>query len=502
MNGVIGMTQLLLDTPLASDQKQYAELIRQSGQSLLDLINDILDFSKIEASRMQLESIDFDLRTLLEDTMDLLAMRAQDKGLELVCMVDPEVPSQVRGDPGRIRQILTNLVGNSIKFTKDGSVTVRVVLIACADGIAYLSFLVTDTGIGIAPEIQQRLFRPFTQADSSTTRLFGGTGLGLSICKNLVELMGGEISLESSVGKGSTFYFTLRLHQQEEESVFPFVEDPPLKGRRILVAEPSATNRLVLRQRLEFLGCVSEECISGDEVLKRLARSDLPGIDAAILDGRMPGMEELELGRRVRQAHPEVKLVLMTLLGHRKNAPELEAAGFDAWLTKPIRRSMLLEALETAFDGATLQDPPRGLITRGSMQEARNAQYRLLVAEDNPVNQLLMDEILRRMGYRCTIVSNGREALNELAVEDYDLVLMDCQMPEMDGFLATALLRDPSSKVRDHGIPVIALTANAYKEDREHCLEIGMDDHLAKPIQPEELMSALEKWLPRSARGT
>ncbi|MEN9353316.1 MAG: hypothetical protein RL318_641 [Fibrobacterota bacterium] len=497
MNGVIGMTRLLLDTPLAPNQRQYGELIQQCGQSLLDLINDILDFSKIEAQRMELESLDFDLRGLLEDLMDLLAMRAQDKGLEFTCIVDPEVPSLVRGDPGRIRQVLTNLVGNSIKFTKEGEIVVRVVMITRADGIAYLSFRVSDTGIGIPKQARLRLFQPFTQADSTTTRVYGGTGLGLSICKRLVEMMGGEISVESVEGKGSDFYFTLRLREQDEESVFPFPEDPPLLGRRILVAEASEANRTVLRQRLEFLGCKVEEALTGDAVHARLAREDLPTIDAVILDSHLPGPDHLELGGELKTLYPSLKLALMTPIGRNRVVTELETAGFDAWLTKPIRRSMLLDALETAFQEGAHQAELR-LITRGSMQESRNCQFRILVAEDNPVNQLLMSELLKSFGYRMEIVANGREALDALRLGDYDLVFMDCQMPEMDGFLATALLRDPASKVRNHGIPVIALTANAFKEDRERCLAVGMDDHLAKPVQPEELLAAMDKWLPRN----
>jgi two-component system, sensor histidine kinase and response regulator len=496
MNGVIGMTRLLLDTPLAPNQRQYGELINQCGQSLLDLINDILDFSKIEAQRLELESLDFDLRGLLEDLMDLLAMRAQDKGLEFTCIVDPEVPSLVRGDPGRIRQVLTNLVGNSIKFTTQGDVTVRVILIARADGIAYLSFRVSDTGVGLSKKAQGRLFQPFTQADSSTTRVYGGTGLGLSICKRLVELMGGEISVESVEGKGSDFYFTLRLTEQEAESVFPFPEDAPLEGRRIVVAESFEANRTVLRQRLEFLGCQVEEVVNADELLARLRREDLPTCECVILDSHLPGPDHLELGGELKTLYPALKLALMTPLGRNRVAMELETAGFDAWLTKPIRRSMLLDALETAFEGGMRGAEPK-LITRGSMQESRNGRYRILVAEDNPVNQLLMTELLNSFGFRQEIVSNGQEALDALRLGDYDLVFMDCQMPEMDGFLATALLRDKESKVRNRAIPVVALTANAYKEDRERCLAVGMDDHLAKPVQPEELLAALEKWLPK-----
>ena len=498
LNGIIGMTQLLLDSPLAPDQKQFTDIIRQSGGALLEIINDILDFSKIEARRLELETIDFDLRTLLEDVAELMALRAQEKGLELLCLVDPDVPSLVRGDPGRMRQILTNLVGNSIKFTKAGSVTIRAMPIVWTNEIAYLAFSVTDTGIGISPEGQALLFRPFTQADSSTTRLFGGTGLGLSISKQLTEMMGGEISLWSHPGKGTTFRFTVRLPLQGQSSIQMIPEESQLAGRQILIVDGSVGNRQLLRENLEIWSCPVTEAASAAEALKILEISGST-FDAIVIDATLPDMHGMELGRKIRQRQElaTTRLVLMTALGSRGDAAIMEEIGFDAYLTKPIRRSQLHDCLLLAFDGGIERSISRPLITRHTIAEARRHQFRILVAEDNPINQFLISEILQRLGFRSQVASNGREVLEALAAEDFDLVLMDCQMPEMDGFLATALLRDPSSSVRRHDIPVIALTANAFREDRERCLAVGMDDHLPKPIQPEELIATLEKWLPK-----
>jgi len=357
---------------------------------------------------------------------------------------------------------------------------------------------VTDTGIGISPEGQALLFRPFTQADSSTTRLFGGTGLGLSISKQLAEMMGGEIGLWSHPGKGTTFRFTVRLPLQGKASSFPIPEDVQLRGRRILIVDGSVGNRQLLREHLETWSCLVVEATTAAEVLKLMEAKE-EAFDAIVLDAALPDMHGMELGRKIRQ-RPELatmRMILMTALGSRGDAAILEEIGFDAYLTKPIRRSQLHDCLLLAFDGGIERSVARPLITRHTIAEARRHQFRILVAEDNPINQFLIGEILQRLGFRSHVVSNGREVLEALAAEDFDLVLMDCQMPEMDGFLATALLRDPSSSVRRHDIPVIALTANAFKEDRERCLAVGMDDHLPKPIQPEELIAALEKWLPK-----
>ncbi|MEN9353364.1 MAG: hypothetical protein RL318_689 [Fibrobacterota bacterium] len=495
MNGILGMTQLLLDSSLDGSLRQYAEIIGKSSRALLNLLNDILDFSRIEASQMTLEDIDFDLRVLLEDTLEMSAFQAQAKGLEIVSLVDPEIPMRLRGDPGRFRQILTNLLGNAIKFTASGSVTLRAVLIAHTKEQAYLGFLVTDTGIGITREAQSQLFRPFTQADASTTRLFGGTGLGLSISKKLVELMGGEISVESQIDQGSTFRFSLRLGIQKAPLPYRFPQPQELVGKRILVVDPNDNHRTSLQGLLEEWDCHFEAARNGREAIRMTsARHETP-FDAVIIDNSLPDMEGIVLGSKLGSLNLPTRLLLMTPLGKRGEARLYQDAGFSAYLTKPVRHSLLMDALLLVFDGARNPEH-RPLITRHTIAEAHRRTHSILVAEDNPVNQLLMSELLGRMGYHSKIVENGQEALEALTEEDFDLVLMDCQMPVMDGLVATSILRDPASKVRNHDIPVIALTANAFREDRERCLAIGMNDHLAKPIEPETLILCLERWLP------
>jgi signal transduction histidine kinase/DNA-binding response OmpR family regulator len=495
MNGILGMTQLLLDSAMDGSLRHYAEIIDKSSRALLNLLNDILDFSRIEASQMTLEDIDFDLRILLEDSLEMSAFQAQAKGLEIVSLIDPEIPTRLRGDPGRFRQILTNLLGNAIKFTASGSITLRAVLIAHTKEQAYLGFLVTDTGIGIPKETQSQLFRPFTQADASTTRLFGGTGLGLSISKKLVELMGGEISVESEVDQGSTFRFSLRLGMQKAPMPFRFPRPEELLGKRVLVVDPNENNRTSLQGLLEECNCLFEAAHSGREaIMLAQARDQLP-FDAVIIDNSLPDMEGMELGRRLKDMHLPSRLLLMTPLGKRGDARLYQDAGFCAYLTKPVRHAILLDALLLAFDPDPVHQH-RPLITRHTIAEAHRRTRSILVAEDNPVNQLLMSELLGRMGYHSKIVENGQEALEALTEDDFDLVLMDCQMPVMDGLVATSILRNPTSKVRNHDIPVVALTANAFREDRERCLEAGMNDHLAKPIEPETLIRCLETWLP------
>jgi len=495
MNGILGMTQLLLDSPLEGSLRQYSEIIDKSSRALLNLLNDILDFSRIEASQLMLEEIDFDLRLLLEDTLEMSAFLAQEKGLEIIALIDPEIPTRLRGDPGRFRQILTNLIGNAIKFTGSGSITLRAVLIAHTKEQAYLGFLVTDTGIGIPPDVLPQLFRPFTQADASTTRLYGGTGLGLSISRKLVEMMGGEISVESQLGTGSTFRFSLRLRMQEAPQPFRFPGREQLLGKRILVVDPNPNQRTSLQGLLEEWGCLFEAEATAQGALELAAsRSSLP-FDAVLIDNSLPDMSGMELGRRLHDMQLPSRLLLMTPLGKRGEAKLFQEAGFAAYLTKPVRHALLLDALLLAFD-ANHQPRSAALITRHTIAEAHRRTRSILVAEDNPVNQLLMSELLGRMGYHSRIVENGREALEALTDEDFDLVLMDCQMPEMDGLVATSILRSPDSKVRNHAIPVVALTANAFREDRERCLAAGMNDHLAKPIEPETLLACLESWLP------
>ena len=502
MNGVIGMTGLLLDTGLTDEQLQYARIVRSSGEALLGLINDILDFSKIEAGKLDLETLDFDLRTTLEDTAELLAVKASEKGLELVSLVDPEVPVQLRGDPGRLRQIFVNLGGNAVKFTQKGSVSLRASFVAETEQQVTVRFAVTDTGIGIPRNKQQMLFTPFTQVDGSTTRKYSGTGLGLSISKQLVELMGGAIGLESKTGTGSTFWFTAVFEKQPPGQIPEVAPLADLTGIRVLVVDDHAINRLLVMTLLKSWGCRFEEAADGKAALERMqeAVAEKDPFSIALLDMHMPVMDGIELGRRIKE-NPDTRdtmLIMMTSLGERGDAARLEAIGFGGYLNKPLRQMQLRDCMAMVLGrGQTLQaGPASGLVTRHTVSEARKHRTRILLAEDNATNQLVALKILEKLGYRADAVADGKEALIALRDIPYDLVLMDCQMPEMDGFEATHRIRSAKSDVHNHTVPVIAMTAHAMQGDRERCLEAGMNDYLSKPVEPAQLAAILERWLP------
>lgn len=520
MNGVIGMTGLLLDTPLTPDQREYAETVRLSGEHLLDIINDILDFSKIEAGKLDLEELDFDLHTTMDEAIGLLGDRAYGKGLELTCLVQAGVPTALRGDPGRLRQILMNLIGNAIKFTEQGEVVVTVSLadepsveavptnVSCRT----LRFEVSDTGVGMTPEQQAKLFQPFTQADGSTTRRYGGTGLGLSICKQLVEMMGGQIGVTSTVGAGSVFWFTVRVLLQSERAEQIARASAPLQGRRMLIVDDHATNRRVLEQSLRGHGVLCESAESGHQALDRLrdAAGRQTPFDIAILDMQMPGMDGLEVARRIK-ADPvlqDTRLVLLTSVGRRGDAKTAQEAGIAAYLTKPIRHSLLYECLSLVLgrtpDGVTSPSQTGApIVTRHSMSETlMQARPLVLVVEDNPVNQKVAANMIEKLGYRVNVAANGQEAVDSLAHIPYGLVLMDCQMPELDGFEATRVIRSREESLRQAGgtpthVPIVAMTANAMAEDRERCLAAGMDDFLSKPVTSKSLAASLNRWLPR-----
>jgi PAS domain S-box-containing protein len=501
MNGVIGMTGLLMDTPLTMEQRRYAEIIRSSGETLLSLINDILDFSKIEARKLDLELLDFDLRATLEDTMEMLAARAAEKKLELVCLIDPEVPSLLRGDPGRLRQVIVNLVGNAVKFTDEGEVVIRASHVSEDETTVTVRFAVTDTGIGVPSDRLDALFNPFTQVDGSTTRKYGGTGLGLAICKQLAELMGGRVGVEANVGGGSTFWFTAVMGKSTEDRLVTSTGQADLHGVRVLVVDDNATNRFLITTLLKSWGCRFEEeadPFSALDTLKEAAHGGDP-FQVALLDMLMPGMDGAELGRRIK-ASPELartRLILVTSLGQRGEATRLKEIGFSGYLPKPVRQNQLRDCLMLVLGR---QLPPDGgsefgIVTRHTIAEAAKNRMRILLAEDNVSNQMVAQAILKKLGYRADVVGNGLEALKALEDIPYDLVLMDCQMPEMDGFEATTIIRDPHSRVRNHKIPVIALTANAMQGDREKCFEAGMDDYLTKPVRPRDLADILDLWL-------
>ena len=501
MNAVIGMTSLLLETELTEEQNDYAKTVQASGESLLQVINDILDFSKIEAGRLDLEYIDFDLIGSLEGMIDIVTHKAVDKALELALIVEPAVPSYVRGDPGRLRQVLLNLVNNAIKFTHAGDIIIRVCLESEDDSKCTIAFTVSDTGIGISADHMDRLFKPFSQADTSTTRKYGGTGLGLVISKQLVEKMGGEIAVESEYGNGSTFRFTAVLEKQEDQQLrsLPRVE---LTGKRFLIVDDSRTNREVLVAHLHSWGCLCTATCSAEEALSKLraaAEAKKP-IHAAIVDFMMPEMDGESLGREIKTDNrlKDTVLVMLTSWGRKGDAARAKDIGFSGYLLKPIKRSQLLDCLQTVLAKpipAGGSNTESALVTRHSISEARRKVCVLLV-EDHPVNQKLALSILRKEGVHAEAAANGKEALKALAAQSYDLVFMDVQMPEMDGYEATKMIRDPRSNVRNHSIPIIAMTAHAMQGDRERCIDVGMNDYISKPIRREKLGEMIKKYLP------
>jgi two-component system sensor histidine kinase/response regulator len=503
MNGVIGMTRLLLDTGLTPEQREYAEVIDGSGRALLEIINDILDFSKIEAGRIDLDNVEFDLRRAVREVLGSFAEAAQAKGLELLCLIRHDVPNALSGDPGRLRQVLTNLVGNAVKFTEQGEVVLRVTLDEPdGDGIV-VRFEVRDTGIGIDTDLKSRLFQSFVQADGSATRRYGGTGLGLAISKSLVSLMGGVIDVLSRPGRGSTFWFTVRLERQVPGASAVPPPSARLAGRRVLVVDDNATNRQILKQQLGYWGLRTTTVESGPRALAALRQAAAagPGFDIAILDMKMPEMDGLVLGRAIKDepSLAGVKLVLLTSFGQRGHGAEASRIGISAYLTKPVDEADLYDCLVEVMDEERRRRAPH-LVTRHSLRELRPVvAARVLVAEDNEVNQKVAVRILEKLGYRVEVAENGQEALEACARTCYDAVLMDGQMPGLDGFEATRLIRERERQAGSARLPIVAMTASAMKGDREKCLEAGMDDYVSKPVTPEALEAVLRRWVGNAA---
>src|SRR6267378_860841 len=485
MNAVLGFVELILDTELTTEQRRALELVRSSSEALLMILNDILDYSKIEAEHLELESIPFDVSKVVHATASLLAVRAREKHLELLAEVASEVPRGVRGDPTRLRQVLMNLIGNAIKFTEQGEVVISVSA-AAQDGTAQLRFAVRDTGIGIAPEHVESVFKEFTQADSTMTRRYGGTGLGLAISQRLVKLMGGDIAVTSEVGRGSEFSFTLTL-PVETAPAARSTGLAALGGRRMLIVDDNQTNRRILREMLAAEGVNVDEASTAADGLDALRRTRY---DLAILDVQMPDMDGFQLATAVRgeKKLARTNLLMLTSAGQRGDGERCRELGIRGYLTKPISRSDLLEALGTVLAAAPGEAGTPQVVTRHTIAESRRT-LRVLLAEDNPVNQQVAVAMLVKRGHEVHVSSNGREAVDAVRERDYDVVLMDIQMPEMDGFEATRAIR-ATTKGKD--LPIIGLTAHALSGERERCLSHGMTDYLAKPFKAHELFAMVE----------
>ncbi len=501
LNGIIGMSGLLLDAELTGKQRDFAQTIASSGEALLAIINDILDFSKIEAGMLVFEEIDFHLGRVVETAVDLLAERAFSKQIELASLVFSDVPVALRGDPGRLRQVLTNLIGNALKFTQRGEVVVRVVLVDESDHEVGVRFSVTDTGVGIAPEVQEKLFQAFVQADGSTTRKYGGTGLGLAICKQLVRQMGGNIGVDSTPGEGSTFWFTARFSKQASLSPGEGLQNGHLEEVRVLVVDDNQTNRKILHHLFVTWGMRVHEASSGRQAL-RILRAQAAGgtpVNLGVIDMQMPGMDGWELAKAIK-SNPKfasVRLVLLTSLDRPEDPGALREAGVDAHLSKPIKQTLLYECLTTVMSvGAPRGDLRSRPVAPAPSPAAEAAAttgppLRILIVEDNAVNQKVALHQLEKLGYQADAAENGREALEALHRTRYDVVFMDCQMPELDGYEATRELRRHEGEQRHTW--VIATTAHSLEGARESCLAAGMDDYLSKPIKPHDIQEALDR---------
>ncbi len=502
MNGIMGMTQFLLDTKLDKVQHDYARNIKISSDALLGIMNDILDFSKIEAGKLEFEIINFDIRVTLEEIVELLSVKANEKGLDVGFIIDPLVPSFIKGDPGRLRQVILNLASNAIKFTHEGEIIIRVKLGDETDTQAKIHFLISDTGIGIPENKKNRLFQSFSQVDASTTRKFGGTGLGLAISKRLTEMMDGDIGVISEEGKGSEFWFTGWFDMQPDQEnktsfrIFP----PDIHDKKVLAVDANALNREILETYLKSWKCLPTVVSNAETALDEMQKAVDKGaaFDVAVIDMMMPQMDGEQLGTDIRKHNQfsHTKLIMLTSGGLRGDAVKMKEIGFDAYLTKPIKHTDLyhtmLTVLSVESDGKQSlrqEVDAKNLITKYTLAEERKKRLRILLAEDNVVNQKVALLMLEKMGYKADVAGNGKEAVRALADHSYDMILMDIQMPEMDGFEATKMIRNLDDG--NENVPIIAMTANAMKGDKEKCLAAGMDDYITKPINADMLYETI-----------
>jgi len=505
MNGILGMAEMALDIDLDNELRSAIETIMSSGESLLTIINDILDFSKIEAGKLELEKINFNLSSLVEDVAQMLAYRAHAKGLELIVDVPDNIPTYISCDPSRLRQVLVNLLGNAIKFTNDGEILLQLTLLAETDNEASLRFSVQDTGVGITEEEHQKLFQPFSQADDSTTRKYGGTGLGLAISRQLVDLMGGEIHCSSRPEGGSEFWMEVPMDKASGTEIVTTAEANKLSGLRAIIIDDNATNRRLLEHQMKVWGVDHASAAGGIEGLTMLHQgvTDKKPFDMAILDKDMPGMDGLELAVLISKdpSLQNTRMVMLTSVGLRGDANLAHEAGIKIYLTKPTRPTDLYNSLVALMARDQAEDHSQ-LITQYSLQKKRATfKANVLVAEDNVTNQQVATGVLRKLGCQVTLTKNGQEALHSFEKNSFDIVLMDCQMPRMDGYEATAAIRRLEN-LKDSGrrTPVIALTANALTGDREKCLAAGMDDYISKPFSLLQVEKVLSLWLPKKMR--
>lgn len=515
MNAIIGMTELLQDTELSAGQRDFLDAVENASDILLKLVDDILDLSKIEAGYMELETIDFLLHDTMEESIQTLAYKADKKGLELACEIDPDIPAFVRGDPGKIRQILINLLGNAIKFTDKGEIIVRCNLEDSKSGMIKIHFTVSDTGVGIAPEKTEKIFESFRQADESTTRKYGGTGLGLSIAKQLTEMMGGQIWVESRQGAGTVFHFTVVFGVPETGSKPKWLSEPVyFKGKKVLIIDDNDSYRKILEKIVSSWGMDAKESKGGDHAVEAVgsAIEKFGGFDLILMDLRMPEIEGFELSEQIIKKFPAIdhKIILLTSVGQRGDASACREKGIAAYLVKPIRKSVLFETMQMVLSSKKLNDKNRSgletVVTRHTVRESHKLNgCKILLAEDDTINRKIAIKMLEKHGHSVTAAENGEEAARMAEAGHFDIILMDVQMPEMDGFEATARIREFESRrlmgaKGSHdgrgisGTPIIAMTAHAFEGYREKCIEKGMNDYISKPINSEKVLNIVGKW--------